>query len=76
MCVLQNESVTLTFEVGTWFLDAIHRRLDLVDICAKLFHNTSMYDKVTVRTRMKWDRLTVQLYYASLQGGIKIEKCI
>jgi hypothetical protein len=33
---LQNVSVTLTFEVGTWFLDATHR-LDVVDICAKLF---------------------------------------
>jgi hypothetical protein len=27
-----------------------------VDICAKLFQNPSMYDKVTVRTRMQWDR--------------------
>jgi hypothetical protein len=30
---LQNDGVTLTFEVGTWFLDATHR-LDVVDICA------------------------------------------
>jgi hypothetical protein len=48
---LQNDSVTFTFEVGTWFLDAT--RLDVVDICAKLFQNPSMYDKVTVWTRMK-----------------------
>jgi hypothetical protein len=52
---LQNDSVTLTFEVGTWFLDATHR-LDVVDICAKLFQNPSMYDKVTVRARIKWGR--------------------
>jgi hypothetical protein len=31
---LQNVSVTLSFEVGTWFLDATHR-FDVVDICAK-----------------------------------------
>jgi hypothetical protein len=32
---LQNVSVTSTFEVGTWFLDATHRQ-DVVDIYAKL----------------------------------------
>jgi hypothetical protein len=32
----QTVSVTLTFEVGTWVLDAT-RRLDVVNICAKLF---------------------------------------
>jgi hypothetical protein len=52
---LQIVSVTLIFEVGTWFLDATHH-LDVVDICAKLFQNPSMYDKVTVRTRIKWGR--------------------
>jgi hypothetical protein len=44
-----NDSVT--FDLGTWFVDATHH-LDVVDICAKLFQNPSMYDKVTVRTRM------------------------
>jgi hypothetical protein len=52
---LQNDSVTLTFEVSMWFLDAAHR-LVVVDICAKLFQNPSMCDKVTVRTRKKWGR--------------------
>jgi hypothetical protein len=47
---LQNDIVTLTFEVGTLFLDATHR-VDVVDICAKLFPNASIYDKVTVRTQ-------------------------
>jgi hypothetical protein len=33
----QNVSVALTsFEIGTWFFDATHR-LDVVDICAKLY---------------------------------------
>jgi hypothetical protein len=52
---VQNDSVTLTFEVGTWFLDETHR-LAVVDICVKLFQNPSMYDKVAVQTRMKWRR--------------------
>jgi hypothetical protein len=44
---LQTVSVILTFEVGTWSFDATNH-LDLVDICAKLFQNLSMYDKFTV----------------------------
>jgi hypothetical protein len=55
---LQNVSVTLTFEVGMWFLDSTYR-LDVVGICAQLFQNPLMYDKVTVQTRMKWDRQTI-----------------
>jgi hypothetical protein len=54
---LQNDSVTLTFELGTWFLYGTHS-LDVVDICAKLFQNPSMYDKVTVQKQMKWDKRT------------------
>jgi hypothetical protein len=44
-------TVTLTFEVGTWFLNTTHH-LDVVDICAKLFQNPSMYDKGTVWTQI------------------------
>jgi hypothetical protein len=40
---LQNVSVTLTFVVGTLFLDETHC-LDVVDICANLFQNPSMYE--------------------------------
>jgi hypothetical protein len=47
---LQNDRMTLTVEVGTRFLDAT-QRLDMVDICAKLLQNPSMYDIVTVRTQ-------------------------
>ena len=32
----ENESVTLTFEIGTWFFRAT-RRLDMANTCAKLF---------------------------------------
>jgi hypothetical protein len=71
---LQNVSVTMTFEVGTWFLDETHRH-DGVDICAMLFQNPSMDDKVTVRTQMKWgaqtdrqtDRRKVRFLYAALR---------
>jgi hypothetical protein len=52
---LQNVSMTLTFEVRTWLLNVTHR-LDVVDISAKLFQNISMYDKVTVRPRIKRGR--------------------
>jgi hypothetical protein len=54
-CETSNVIVILTFDVGTWFLDTTHRR-DVIDICAKFFQNPSMYDKVTVRTQMKWGR--------------------
>jgi hypothetical protein len=48
---LQNVSVTLTFEVGAWFLNATHH-LYVVDIYAKLFLNPLMHDKVTARTQL------------------------
>jgi hypothetical protein len=42
---LQNDSVTLTFEVGTQFLDMTHF-LDMVDICAMLFQNPQCMTKL------------------------------
>jgi hypothetical protein len=54
---LQNVSLPLTFEVGKWFFDATHH-LDVVDICAELFQNPSMYDKVTILTQMMWGTQT------------------
>jgi hypothetical protein len=53
-------TLTLTFEVGTWIMDATH--LAVVDICVKLFQNPSMYVKVTVRARMKWGRIDGQTH--------------
>jgi hypothetical protein len=52
---LKNDSVILAFEIWTWFLNETDG-LDVVDICANLFKNPSMYDKVTVPTQMKWAR--------------------
>jgi hypothetical protein len=54
---LQNVRATLTFEEGTWFLD-VTQRYEMVNICAKLFQNPSVHDKVTVWTRLlcKWGR--------------------
>jgi hypothetical protein len=48
---LETIRVTLTLEVGTWVLHKTHH-LDVVDICANLFKNSSMHDKVIIRTRM------------------------
>jgi hypothetical protein len=48
---LQTISVTLTFEVGMLFFNATNFFV-VVDICAKLFKDSSMHDKVTVHTLM------------------------
>jgi hypothetical protein len=42
---LQNVSVTLTFKVGKWFLNATHC-FDVVDIFAKLFQNPKFMTKL------------------------------
>jgi hypothetical protein len=48
---LKNISVTLTFEEGMWSAtECCHE----IDICAKLFQNPSMHDKVTVWTWLLW----------------------
>jgi hypothetical protein len=46
---IQNVSVTLTLQVGTWSLDVTHQ-FHMVDIYAKLFFFKMMHNKVTVRT--------------------------
>jgi hypothetical protein len=46
---LQKIGVTLTYEEGSWFLDATHH-CHVIDICAKLLQNPSMHYKVTVWT--------------------------
>jgi hypothetical protein len=48
---LQTIRVTFTLEVGTWVLYTT-RHLDVVDVCAKLFQNPSMHEKVIVRTQI------------------------
>jgi hypothetical protein len=57
---LQNISVTLTFEEGTWFPDATKCCYE-IDICAKLFQNPSMHDKVTAWTWFvcKWGQTDI-----------------
>ena len=42
--------MTLTLNLQSFFLHLAHR-LDMVHVCAKLFENISMHDKVMVRTR-------------------------
>jgi hypothetical protein len=41
---LQNKSVIMTFEEGTWFLD-VTQRCHVITICAKLLQNPSMNEK-------------------------------
>ena len=43
-------TVTLTSDLATWFLFATHR-LVMIIICAKLFSNLNMHNKVMGRTR-------------------------
>jgi hypothetical protein len=42
-------TVRVTLEVGTWVFNAL---LNVVDIYATLFKNSSMHKKVTVQTQM------------------------
>jgi hypothetical protein len=63
-CVyLQNVSVTLTFDVGAWFLDPTNC-LGVVDIYAKLFSNPSMHDKFIVWTQMC---VSISSYYDNVK---------
>ena len=43
-------TVTLAFNLGTWFLFATYRLVIMIT-CARLFSNPTMYDKVIGRTR-------------------------
>ena len=43
-------TVTLTFDLATWFLFATHCLVKII-ICAKLFLNLTMNNKVMGRTR-------------------------
>ena len=43
-------TVTLTFDLATWFLFATHRLVMMI-ICAKLFSNPTKHNKFMGRTR-------------------------
>ena len=46
---VKERTVTLTFNLAAWFLSATHRLITII-ICAKLFLNPTMHDKVMGRT--------------------------
>ena len=46
----EERTVTLTFNLAAWFLFATHR-LIMILICAKLFSNPTVHNKVMGRTR-------------------------
>ena len=47
---VKEKTVTLTFNLATWFLFATHR-LIIIIICAKLFLNPTMHNKVMGQTQ-------------------------
>ena len=52
-------TVTLTFDLETWFLFPTHR-LVMIIICVKLFSNPTMHDKVMGRTRTDFIEVNAQ----------------
>ena len=53
------QTVTLTFNLVIWFLNATHR-LIMIFICAKLFLNPTKHNKVMGRTRTGFTEVYVQ----------------
>ena len=50
---------TVTFDLATWFLFAIHR-LVMIIICAKLFSNPTMHNKLMGRTKTGFTEVYAQ----------------
>ena len=53
-------TVTLNFDLAIWFLFATHR-LVMIIICAKLFLNPTMHDKVIGQTRTRSTEVYAQI---------------
>ena len=60
--------VTLTFNLATWFLFVTHR-LIMIIICAKLFLNPTMNNKVMGRTRTGF----IEVYAQSLNADCDLD---
>jgi hypothetical protein len=68
---LQNDSVTLTFEVGKWFLDATHHLDDwqtFVPSYFKIPQCMKLQSGHKLSGDTQKDGQTVQLHYAFLRG--------
>ena len=61
-------SVTLTFDLATWFLFKTHRLVTII-ICAKLFSKTTMHNKVMGRTRTGF----TEVYGQSLSADCNLD---
>ena len=62
--------MTLTFNLATWFLFATHRLIMMI-ICAKLFSNPTMHNKVMGRTRTGF----TEVYAQSLSVDCVLDLC-
>ena len=61
-------TVILTFNLATWFLFATHR-LIIIIICAKLFSNPTMHNKVMGRTQTGF----TEVYAKSLNADCDLD---
>ena len=58
----------LTFDLATWFLIATHRLVMMI-ICATLFSNSTMHNKVMGRTRTGF----TEVYAQSLNADFDLD---
>ena len=63
--------MTLTFNQATWFLFATHC-LAMMIICAKLFSNPTMYNKVMGLTQTDF----TEVYAQSLSANCDLDLCL
>ena len=61
-------TVTLTFDLETWFLFMTHRLVMMI-ICAQLFSNPAMHNKVMGRTRTG----STEVYAQSLSADYDLD---
>ena len=63
------QTVTLTFDLATWFLIATYRPI-MVIICAKLFSNPTMHNIVMGRTQTGFTEVYAQSLSADCDLGL------
>ena len=68
MRIVSERTVTLTFNLVIWFLIATHH-LIMIIICAKLFSNPTMHNKVMGRTRT----VSTEIYAQNLSADCDLD---
>ena len=68
MHTVKVRTVTLDFDLVTWFLFATHRLVMMI-ICAKLFSNPTMHNKVMGQTRTGF----IEAYAQSLSADCDLD---